>query len=249
PNPISPKLHIEPTDPRPLVLAPKPCSSHGQHVKGWNTSWLQALPHCAPGCRGCFWGPNFSWSLSHHHTHREVAMGLLVPSSEQFPAASPMCGYGAAHGWHLANGGEEEQVLGARVPGRVAGTGSGLASSQAFPQQARCLCSQASCGPESSGSELALATPAPQMLQGLLGSDDEEQEDPKDYCKGGYYPVKIGDLFNGRYHVVRKLGWGHFSTVWLCWDIQRKRFVALKVVKSAGHYTETAVDEIKLLKC
>nr|XP_042125401.1 SRSF protein kinase 3 isoform X4 [Peromyscus maniculatus bairdii] len=109
--------------------------------------------------------------------------------------------------------------------------------------------SQTSCGPESSGSELAPVTPAPRLLQGLLGSDDEEQEDPKDYCKGGYYPVKIGDLFNGRYHVVRKLGWGHFSTVWLCWDIQRKRFVALKVVKSAGHYTETAVDEIKLLKC
>ncbi|XP_010626330.1 SRSF protein kinase 3 isoform X2 [Fukomys damarensis] len=109
--------------------------------------------------------------------------------------------------------------------------------------------SQASCGPESSGSELAPTMPAPQILPGLLGSDNEEQEDPKDYCKGGYYPVKIGDLFNGRYHVVRKLGWGHFSTVWLCWDIQRKRFVALKVVKSAGHYTETAVDEIKLLKC
>uniref|UniRef100_A0A8C1NW13 non-specific serine/threonine protein kinase n=1 Tax=Cyprinus carpio TaxID=7962 RepID=A0A8C1NW13_CYPCA len=83
----------------------------------------------------------------------------------------------------------------------------------------------------------------------LLGSDDEEQENPSDYCKGGYYPVKIGDLFNGRYHVVRKLGWGHFSTVWLCWDLQRKRFVALKVVKSAQHYTETALDEIKLLKC
>uniref|UniRef100_A0A8C9AMN3 non-specific serine/threonine protein kinase n=1 Tax=Prolemur simus TaxID=1328070 RepID=A0A8C9AMN3_PROSS len=106
----------------------------------------------------------------------------------------------------------------------------------------------ASCGPESSGSELAQAAPAPRMLQGLLGSDDEEQEDPKDYCKGEMASW-IGDLFNGRYHVVRKLGWGHFSTVWLCWDIQRKRFVALKVVKSAGHYTETAVDEIKLLKC
>uniref|UniRef100_A0A8C3G543 non-specific serine/threonine protein kinase n=1 Tax=Cyclopterus lumpus TaxID=8103 RepID=A0A8C3G543_CYCLU len=89
-------------------------------------------------------------------------------------------------------------------------------------------------------------TPPPAQL---LGSDDEEQEDPSDYCKGGYYPVKIGDLFNGRYHVVRKLGWGHFSTVWLCWDLQRKRFVALKVVKSAPHYTETAVDEIKLLRC
>ncbi|XP_078063757.1 SRSF protein kinase 3-like, partial [Mustelus asterias] len=29
----------------------------------------------------------------------------------------------------------------------------------------------------------------------------------------------------------------------------RKRFLALKVVKSAPHYTETALDEIKLLKC
>ena len=68
----------------------------------------------------------------------------------------------------------------------------------------------------------------------ILGSDDDEQEDPKDYVKGkpfirlinyfthlsslsgGYHPVKIGDLFHNRYHVVRKLGWGHFSTVWLC---------------------------------
>lgn len=48
--------------------------------------------------------------------------------------------------------------------------------------------SQASCGPESSGSELAPAAPAPRMLQGLLGSDDEEQEDPKDYCKGEAWP-------------------------------------------------------------
>ena len=103
---------------------------------------------------------------------------------------------------------------------------------------------------------------------------------------GGYHPVKIGDLFHGRYHVLRKLGWGefellvwielyafplqtttlclpifdyqslpirllpgHFSTVWLCWDLNGKRYVALKVVKSASHYTETALDEIKLLKC
>ncbi|XP_074427523.1 SRSF protein kinase 3 isoform X2 [Larus michahellis] len=91
--------------------------------------------------------------------------------------------------------------------------------------------------------------PLPLLSEGLLGSDEGEQEDPRDYCKGGYYPVRIGDLFNGRYHVVRKLGWGHFSTVWLCWDIRRKRFVALKVVKSAPQYTETALDEIKLLKC
>lgn len=82
----------------------------------------------------------------------------------------------------------------------------------------------------------------------VYSSDDEEQEDSSDYCKGGYHPVKIGDLFLNRYHVTRKLGWGHFSTVWLCWDLQDKRFVALKVVKSASHFTETALDEIKLLK-
>ncbi|XP_077386103.1 SRSF protein kinase 1b isoform X1 [Festucalex cinctus] len=92
-------------------------------------------------------------------------------------------------------------------------------------------------------------SPVPEQEEEILGSDDDEQEDPGDYCKGGYHHVKIGDLFNGRYHVIRKLGWGHFSTVWLAWDIQEKRFVAMKVVKSAEHYTETALDEIKLLKC
>ncbi|MFH4983398.1 hypothetical protein AB6A40_010107 [Gnathostoma spinigerum] len=80
----------------------------------------------------------------------------------------------------------------------------------------------------------------------VLGSDNEEQEDPKDYRKGGYHPVSIGDIFNGRYHVIRKLGWGHFSTVWLCWDTSKMRFVAMKIVKSADHYTEAALDEIRV---
>merc|ERR1712168_304083 len=82
----------------------------------------------------------------------------------------------------------------------------------------------------------------------LESDTDEEQEDVSDYCKGGYHVVKIGDLFHGRYHTIRKLGWGHFSTVWLAWDLTEKRFVALKIVKSAWHYTETAMDEIKLLR-
>ncbi|KAG5456976.1 MAG: kinase-like domain-containing protein, partial [Olpidium bornovanus] len=142
----------------------------------------------------------------------------------------------------------------------------------------------------------------------------EDEEDTKDYRKGGYHPVAIGDVFkeDGRYRVVRKLGWGHFSTVWLIWDtkwvwltaaalprfiirvpdvgrvhatynrVVRSRavvspvhpltcllslltvvllyvlllsawrrtckHVAMKIVKSAAHYTETALDEIKLLR-
>ncbi|KAL9125076.1 MAG: hypothetical protein Q9217_005670 [Psora testacea] len=75
-----------------------------------------------------------------------------------------------------------------------------------------------------------------------------EEEDSEDYCKGGYHPVSVGEAFkDGRYIVTRKLGWGHFSTVWLARDTVTGKHVALKVVRSAAHYTETAVDEIKLL--
>ncbi|KAG9231816.1 kinase-like domain-containing protein [Amylocarpus encephaloides] len=75
-----------------------------------------------------------------------------------------------------------------------------------------------------------------------------DEEDSEDYCKGGYHPVTVGEQFkDGKYTVVRKLGWGHFSTVWLSRDTVTQKHVALKVVRSAAHYTETAIDEIKLL--
>ncbi|KEF59687.1 CMGC/SRPK protein kinase [Exophiala aquamarina CBS 119918] len=75
-----------------------------------------------------------------------------------------------------------------------------------------------------------------------------DEEDSEDYCKGGYHPVHVGETYNnGKYIVVRKLGWGHFSTVWLSRDTSTGKHVALKVVRSAAHYTETAIDEIKLL--
>lgn len=47
-----------------------------------------------------------------------------------------------------------------------------------------------------------------EIAHDIRGSDDDEQEDPKDYCKGGYHPITIGSIFNQRYHVIRKLGWG-----------------------------------------
>jgi len=75
-------------------------------------------------------------------------------------------------------------------------------------------------------------------------SDDEGAEG---YRKGGYHVVNIGEVYNGRYRVIAKLGWGHFSTVWLCQDMNFNRFVAMKVQKSAPHYTEAAYDEIELL--
>uniref|UniRef100_A0A8B9LU70 non-specific serine/threonine protein kinase n=1 Tax=Astyanax mexicanus TaxID=7994 RepID=A0A8B9LU70_ASTMX len=50
----------------------------------------------------------------------------------------------------------------------------------------------------------------------LEPDQSEEQEDPREYCYGGYHPVHVGDIFNKRYKVLSKLGWGYFATVWLC---------------------------------
>ena len=61
--------------------------------------------------------------------------------------------------------------------------------------------------------------------------------------------MQVGDTFKqGRYTIVHKVGWGHFSTVWLAWDYESRREVVVKVQKSARHYTDAALDEIELLK-
>lgn len=97
------------------------------------------------------------------------------------------------------------------------------------------------------------------QVSGFESSDedysDDEEEGEDGYRAGGYHPVNIGDKFNAaRYTVIEKLGWGHFSTVWMCHDKkhsspERMEFVAMKVQKSAKHYRDAAFDEIELLKC
>ncbi|KAK9795228.1 hypothetical protein WJX73_007151 [Symbiochloris irregularis] len=97
--------------------------------------------------------------------------------------------------------------------------------------------------------------PAQQPVQTYAcrsGSDDDfsdsEDEGLEGYKKGGYHPVRLGEKYcNGRYTVLQKLGWGHFSTVWLVKDATTGKEGAMKVQKSARHYTEAARDEIKLL--
>uniref|UniRef100_H3G4X2 non-specific serine/threonine protein kinase n=1 Tax=Phytophthora ramorum TaxID=164328 RepID=H3G4X2_PHYRM len=76
-----------------------------------------------------------------------------------------------------------------------------------------------------------------------------EEEGETSYKPGGYHRVQVGEVYNARFEVQEKLGWGHFSTVWKCLDRQTGEMVAMKVQKSARHYTEAAKDEIELLEC
>lgn len=42
----------------------------------------------------------------------------------------------------------------------------------------------------------------------------------EDYRPGGYHPVVLDGTFNGQYRVIRKLGEGSYSTVWLARDLK-----------------------------
>ena len=43
---------------------------------------------------------------------------------------------------------------------------------------------------------------------------DSDAESLDEYTKDGYHPVHVGETLNERYRVMKKLGWGAFSTVW-----------------------------------
>lgn len=77
--------------------------------------------------------------------------------------------------------------------------------------------------------------------------DSSEDEGMPDYKIGGYHPVHVGEVLLDRYVIIQKLGWGHFSTVWLTKDLKYNSYVALKVQKSAQHYLEAAYDEVEIL--
>lgn len=92
-------------------------------------------------------------------------------------------------------------------------------------------------------------------------SDEEEldkkllkyEEDPRDYKLGGYHPIKKNEYYcDSRYRIIQKLGWGHFSTVWLAKDLHaaeddKNKYVAMKIVRASRDCTDAARDEIDLL--
>jgi hypothetical protein len=47
-----------------------------------------------------------------------------------------------------------------------------------------------------------------------------EEETLPGYKPENFYPVRLGDVFNDRFQVVAKLGYGLSSTIWLARDLQ-----------------------------
>ncbi|PYI05449.1 kinase-like protein [Aspergillus sclerotiicarbonarius CBS 121057] len=56
-----------------------------------------------------------------------------------------------------------------------------------------------------------------------------EEETLPTYKAEKYYPVRLGEVLDGRYQILAKLGYGVTSTVWLGRDLSDSKYVALKV--------------------
>lgn len=75
-----------------------------------------------------------------------------------------------------------------------------------------------------------------------------DEEDVCDYRFGGYHPVRLGDVYNDRYKIVRKLGYGQHSMVWLVLDLRTERHVALKILTSRCYGGKKEVYELAILQ-
>ncbi|CAD6575108.1 MAG: hypothetical protein CYPHOPRED_005573 [Cyphobasidiales sp. Tagirdzhanova-0007] len=65
----------------------------------------------------------------------------------------------------------------------------------------------------------------------------------EEYRPGGFHPVTLGDIFkDGRYRIIRKLGYGSYSTVWLVRDALQSRYAALKIMMAKDSDVKTELD-------
>ena len=77
--------------------------------------------------------------------------------------------------------------------------------------------------------------------------DNELNHFPYAYDAGHFHRVYVGEVFNNRYRVHRKLGFGCSATVWLAQDIATDGFVALKVLSAMASHEHADTDEQEIL--
>ncbi|MCJ1398649.1 hypothetical protein MMC11_001850 [Xylographa trunciseda] len=85
------------------------------------------------------------------------------------------------------------------------------------------------------GRRLLLRSPSPPRRAittgfGTLDTTQKVEEEAQAwYQPENWYPVRIGAIFNVTYQVLSKLGYGAYSTVWLCRDLKAHSYVTIKV--------------------
>ncbi len=77
-----------------------------------------------------------------------------------------------------------------------------------------CLASLVVCVPEAGASQVTCWRSRTRTVTSTASEWGES------YHPGGSHPVHLKAVFNGRYSVICKLGYGSFSTAWLAVDLQ-----------------------------
>lgn len=70
----------------------------------------------------------------------------------------------------------------------------------------------------------------------LIDQDQKvEEKELSDFVADRFYPVRLGEVFQGRYQAVTKLGFGNSSTIWLARDL---RYFEIPDMYDAVHLAE-----------
>ncbi|KAJ5762040.1 uncharacterized protein N7511_005422 [Penicillium nucicola] len=77
-------------------------------------------------------------------------------------------------------------------------------------------------------------------------SQQIEEETIPDYIASRYHPTRIGQVFQDRYQVVGKLGFGASSTAWLARDMNCRSYVTLKIFINSTSLGQQSDDELKM---
>ncbi|KAL3463738.1 kinase-like protein [Aspergillus heterothallicus] len=96
---------------------------------------------------------------------------------------------------------------------------------------------------------VSIERPQPCSIAGFDGIDPArciEEEELPGYRADRFYPVRLGEILQGRYHILTKLGFGSSSTTWLARDLVARGYVALKIYvhTSLVHRELPAYDRI-----
>lgn len=80
------------------------------------------------------------------------------------------------------------------------------------------------------------------------GNSEKEALDPGEFGEAGYLPCKAGDILDGKYALVKALGSGQSSQVWLAHNLASCEAVALKIYRCEEKLKESMNYEKMLLE-